>query len=213
MVRVLSWDVGIKNLAFCILRSDDDGGGGSRTTVEQWSNLSLCNEGEKCKHVSLEHITRTLLGKLDEHPEFLEMDYVLIENQPCMKNPMMKNIQIIIYTYFQYKHVHGTSRPCIQFVSALNKMKLFKGLEYPRDIESIKNKYSQKKKKAIFMCSHIFENHGDKVCVPTDIEEYFTTSRKKDDLADAFLYSVWFLVTKIDPGMFLVKMAECKETS
>ena len=30
-------------------------------------------------------------------------DYVLIENQPCMKNPKMKSLQIIIMTYFLLK--------------------------------------------------------------------------------------------------------------
>ena len=37
---------------------------------------------------------------LDKYTDFLKADYVLIENQPCMKNPTMKSIQIIIYSYF-----------------------------------------------------------------------------------------------------------------
>ena len=37
-------------------------------------------------------------GKITE-----TLDYVLIENQPCMKNPKMKSLQMIIMTYFLLK--------------------------------------------------------------------------------------------------------------
>ena len=37
--------------------------------------------------------------KLDNYNDFLNCEYVLIENQPCMKNPTMKSIQIILYSY------------------------------------------------------------------------------------------------------------------
>ena len=45
-------------------------------------------------------ISENLIKELDERPKLLDIDTITIENQPAFKNPKMKSIQTIIYTYF-----------------------------------------------------------------------------------------------------------------
>ena len=40
-----------------------------------------------------------IVADLDEKKNFLNMDVVCIENQPALKNPTMKSVQMIIYSY------------------------------------------------------------------------------------------------------------------
>ena len=66
---------------------------------------------------------------LDTIPELLDAKYVFIENQPCMKNPTMKSIQIIVYSYFIIKGLQNkdSNKEHIIFQSASNKLKVYKG--------------------------------------------------------------------------------------
>ena len=137
-MKLLSFDVGIKNLAYCLIDSEKD-------TIEDWGILNisvdpvcdhvmkgltqcdksakvvinqtkLCSAHQKLKchrDKSSKRIPKTKniifeLGKrivqcLDEKPDFMETDLVLIENQPALKNPTMKSVQMILYSYFLIK--------------------------------------------------------------------------------------------------------------
>ena len=63
---------------------------------------------------------------LDKYTNFLNCEYVLIENQPCMKNPTMKTIQIILYSYFLIKGLKSdkSNIHTIEFISPMNKFRL-----------------------------------------------------------------------------------------
>ena len=37
---------------------------------------------------------------MEEYPLFLEATDIIIENQPVLKNPTMKSIQMILYSFF-----------------------------------------------------------------------------------------------------------------
>ena len=59
----------------------------------------------------------------------LEADVITIENQPAFKNPKMKSIQMIIYTYFNMRGRIDVKNPekyidRILFLSASNKLKV-----------------------------------------------------------------------------------------
>ena len=56
--------------------------------------------------------------------------HVLIENQPALKNPVMKSIQMIIYTFFVMDGVmkKESSIETIHMVNARNKLKVYKDL-------------------------------------------------------------------------------------
>ena len=45
-------------------------------------------------------IAASMYRILDSEPEFLNVDEVLIENQPSLINPTMKSVAMILYSYF-----------------------------------------------------------------------------------------------------------------
>lgn len=76
---------------------------------------------------------------LDSQPWMLECDHVVLENQPCLTNPVMKSVQLVLFSYFMYRGVwcEYTRRrqagqdvsdaadrlPKVSLVSASNKLK------------------------------------------------------------------------------------------
>jgi hypothetical protein len=246
--KVLSFDVGIKNLAYCILDynivnkdykitdwgiinlSDEEKFNTcSHVLVDKKTNVDrvcgkkasyICND-KKSKDTETRHFCKvhrnrfikdfpdsvkciaeikkkkkvkkpllelniTMVEKMNEIPELLEVDEVLIENQPSLKNPHMKSIQMMIFSYFVMKgFIENKLLNNIVMLSARNKLKIYNG--EPIDASHIKDKYRQNKYLAIKYCG---------IMIQTQSEEYKTqydTSKKKDDLADSFLQGVFYL--------------------
>ena len=169
----LSFDVGIRNLAFCLFTYDETT---HAVSLDQWNVVELCakNEGKK---MSLCELCRRLIEALDDG-SFTSDVHVIIENQPVLKNPKMKSVQTMLFTYFVMlgcKH--------ITLFSARNKLKAYDG---PPVEVTVKSSYLQRKKLSIAYCAHYVK----------DVEKYashFNASRKKDDLADCFMQGLSFL--------------------
>ena len=128
-MKILSWDVGIYNLSYCILEKEEE-----NVKIIDWDIVNLVDNEEMKKNRSLlfENIPR----KLHEVPQLLNVDIVIIENQPSLKNPQMKSIQMILYSYFLIlgKIVGNGSESKgyidkIEFCSAGNKLKIYDGPE------------------------------------------------------------------------------------
>ena len=223
-MKILSFDVGIKNLSFCLLNDD---------VIEDWGILNICTDdvcehcnaktGQRCdksvkfidksdnykvcpSHKKLKQYSdrkfkgqpkkknpmldqgTCIVDTLRKKPTFLEADLVVIENQPALKNPTMKSIQMIIYSYFLIEGVCSDSSAidCIQMINARNKLKAYTGPAVECDI---KDKYKKTKFLGIQYCNYmIYESK--------QVEQWcnlFTTSKKKDDLADAYLQGIYVL--------------------
>lgn len=175
---IISFDIGIKNLSYNIFDYQNK-------NIVDWKIICL-SETKK----SLDELTPILLSKLIE----INLDcitYVLIENQPVMKNPVMKSIQMIVYTYFHHYNIIYHKIINVKFVSAMNKLKCGIDIEYPEIILNHKNKYTQKKKKAIYLCEHILKS--DLIQNTEHFSKIFNASKKKDDLADSFLYCIYYM--------------------
>ena len=130
-----------------------------------------------------------LVSVLDEHPIFLTVDHVLLENQPALKNPTMKSVQMLVYSYFLIKGVTFTTSPTknIEMINARNKLKAYKGEPIPCDI---KDRYKRTKWLGIQYCEKmISENTQIEECYKT----LFKSSKKRDDLADAYLQGMYWL--------------------
>ena len=120
---ILSFDIGIKNLAYCILYQNDD----KSITIEKWDNIQLLENDEKCKGFPLNEITKRMYNKLNTELSNYDITEVLLENQPCLKNPVMKSIQMIIYGFFNYQSVLlGRKIENIKLINASNKLKVGK---------------------------------------------------------------------------------------
>ena len=223
-MKLLSFDVGIKNLAYCLI--DDE-----KNTIDDWGILNisvdpicdhimkglkhcdksakvvinqtkLCASHQKLKcyrDKSSKKIPKTKnaifeLGKrivecLDEKPNFLETNRVLIENQPALKNPTMKSVQMMVYTYFLVKGVSSPDSPMasIEMINARNKLKAYTGPPIPCEI---KDRYKRTKFLGIQYCSSMIQ---DNEFIEDKFKTLFSESKKKDDLADAYLQGMYWI--------------------
>lgn len=161
MVKYLSFDIGIKNLAYCYANEDE---------IKDWGVFDI-------KGVNINDTTEKCMTVLNESFKEIEYDIVLIENQPVQKNPTMKTIQIIVYSYFLYEKVIMKKDIKIYFVSASKKNTYAN--KYDINIENA-SKYIQNKKRAIECTKIILRNNIEKL-------DFFLKHKKKDDLADSYL--------------------------
>ncbi len=125
-MRILSWDVGIHHLSYCILDQDDET---KVIKIKNWGIIDLVDDPSQKKNITL--IFENIPKKFDEKPELLDgIDKVCIENQPTLRNPTMKTVQIIIYSYFLIRGKTDLKEHPIQqisFISATNKLKVYNG--------------------------------------------------------------------------------------
>lgn len=223
-MNYLSFDVGIKNLAYCeltpnkkivqwgIINLNDNPicSMNLKKPCEKQANYSLTQNDNTCYYCSghINHKSlicldkKTKKKKLNTNHDILkisqkcvsklrELDlsnikYVLIENQPALKNPVMKSIQMIIYTFFVIDGVMNESSKIelIHMVNARNKLKVYKGPKIECDK---KGKYAQNKYLSIEYTKCMVTEEEDKFI------NLFNESKKKDDLADAYLQGIYWI--------------------
>ena len=174
-MKVLSIDVGVKNLAYCKFDIVDD-----KVNISSWENV--CVTETNCKKLKIEELTDDLMDLL--HSSFddsFEADIVLIENQPMLKNGMMKTVAVMIYTYFNVlKHQFGNVRS-IKFISATNKLKCKKNKS-----EQTKS-YKDRK-----LCSINLARLYVESTFPERLS-WFDMNKKKDDISDAMLQGIYYI--------------------
>lgn len=162
---ILSFDVGIKNLAYCLIDTTDN-----TWNILDW-NVIDCT--------SLNHIL-TLIKELDSLPHLLKSTVILIEKQPSF-NPKMRIIGGCLYTYFTLRIAHEQCRNIkIMFYSAKHKLKKV-------NVEQItaKTKYQRNKKLAIEETKYLLSD--------SEWLNYFLSNKKKDDLADSLLQGLSYI--------------------
>ncbi len=137
----------------------------------------------KATNLGLEELGRNMIDKLDANPNFLDVSHVVIENQPVLKNPKMKSIQMILFSYFLIKK--ETIK--LHLVSAGSKLKFNIKNEETEKIEKLANKYLKRKKLAVEYCKHFIKDNSTKL-------DYFNNFNKRDDLADAYLLVRKFMI-------------------
>ena len=236
---ILSIDVGIKNLGYCLIKKNGD-----NFIIEKWGILNLTDLQKNCKHdlnilckekgkyykksdksfcicdkheslytdirkisqvnlkQSLEKTTEILFTLLDKEKDFLNVDTVLIENQPALKNPTMKSIAMLVYSYFVIKGIMNNDNIIkqVKFICPSNKLKVNKTesdllLSNEKIINDI-GVYKLTKKLGIKYCSALIS--------PTDLIK-LNEHKKKDDLCDAFLQGFYYLFNPI-PKLYFDKL-------
>ncbi len=153
-MRICSWDVGIYNLSYCILEQDDET---KEIKIVKWDIVNLVDNEAQKKNRTL--LFQNIPIKLNQIPELLTVDYVFIENQPVLKNPQMKSIQMILYSYFLFygitdgiiiqqpdmsETIHKVKG--VDFCSASNKLKVYDGPEITFEELKKKKRVSKKSK-------------------------------------------------------------------
>jgi hypothetical protein len=184
----ISFDIGLKNLAFCILRYENQ-----ILSIIDWGIIVLAESKKKVK--GIENISNNLFHELDELIGKLEsidihqIDYVIIENQPSNLNGIMKTIQYLIFSYFKLLK-HWDQR--VEEVILINPSLKLQYHDYEPASKQInetlskREKYKYNKSDAIEICNNYIKN-DDRLC------DFFASNKKKDDLADTCLQVVSYL--------------------
>ena len=134
---------------------------------------------------------KILYDKLDKLPQLLQAKWICIENQPVLKNPTMKSIQMMLYSYFVMKqHEKKIELHDMILMSAKNKLKVYKDKygELPKKILSMRDKYRRNKMMAIEHTRLFVDNEHNE-----EWQEFYNEHDKKDDLADAYLMTRYFI--------------------
>jgi len=219
-MNYLSFDVGIKNLAYCELTPEK--------TIKQWGIINL-NENPICemclkkpcekqssytmdingnkKYYCTSHIKHKSIDKkgkkkkLNTNHDLMKISqicinklrninlenikYVLIENQPALKNPVMKSIQMIVYTFFIIEGLMNKASfiENVHMVNARNKLKVYKGEE----IKCNKKGYAKNKYLSVEYTKHMIKNEDN------EFIQLYNISKKKDDLADCYLQGIYWI--------------------
>lgn len=145
---ILSFDIGIKNLAYCMIDSEDK-------CILDWNILDCSGENE----------TLRVIEEIDSLEYLKQADIILLEKQPSF-NPKMRNISTALYVYFVLRIQYELGKNCkILFYPAKYKLKCCE----TKIVHKCKSKYRQNKNLGIehtreILNSHFefFENHKKK---------------------------------------------------
>ena len=190
MVKILSFDVGIINLAYCIFDTTNQ-------KIEKWEVITLgCKFNAKISCSGIPDLYINLIKELDTRTHLLDVDVVVIEKQPSF-NPKMRIIAGCLQTYFYIRGVIDKTQHSIksvEFFSPKNKLKCYSGPEIvitSGNGREIKSKYSRTKKTGIIICRLKLHEYSE-----TEFINFFEKSSKKDDLADCYLQAITYGLSK-----------------
>jgi hypothetical protein len=176
-MKILSFDVGIINLAYCIFDT-------STKKILHWEIITLDNSASNYSKLYI-----NLIKALDNREHLLEVDHVLIEKQPSL-NPKMRIIAGCLQTYFFIRGaVDRKTISNVEFFSPKNKLKCYTG---PELTVPGKSKYAQTKQRGVLIAKSKLTEYSE----PIDRIHFFENSKKKDDLADCYLQAVTYSVFK-----------------
>jgi hypothetical protein len=144
--------------------------------------------------MDLDYLGENMYEYLENNKQlWTNIDQVIFENQPVFKNPKMKSIQMILYSFFLYKKcVNNTGIGLLKFYSARRKLEI-KGINI--DISNLdKTEYSDRKKMSKLYSREVLKIFGDfqNIQKLNDVE-------KEDDLCDCLIQGLESLQTQ---GLF-----------
>jgi len=184
-------------------------------------NYKVKETNVTCDKISTAQFKYNLVSAIDLLPELLDVDVVLIENQPSFKNPKMKAIADTLQAYYLIRGVFDKKRfelDDIHLIAPSMKLKLspVEGMEIEdtkvlkvdlkkkgrgkKGEEKVEEKVEEvKEKEPTKMTYKQGKDFAIKKCaslISPEHKTYLLTHTKKDDLCDCYLQAYHYL-TKI----------------
>ena len=191
MAELLSFDVGVRHLAYCrlLVRPGPVAPGVGLEGVEllDWDIIDL----DRVPRV--EACAERLMAELHRRFSSLRPSVVLVERQPRARSIIMVAVQMFLCAYFTHARVLADGPGCaspVRFISASRKLAMARG---PRPeagpAAATRRQYAANKAHAVasarWYLEHVLGDHANLAL----LELY----PKKDDLADALLQALAFL--------------------
>jgi hypothetical protein len=160
--------------------------------------------------LNFDDVKYSLINALEQRPNLLSADYVVIENQPSFKNPRMKSIANTIYDYYLIrgiidKNITKSNITQVKFMAPSNKLKLAtdgdtKELVKAKATDDSKG-YKMTKSLGIKYCLDLISHLET-------WKTHFNSHKKKDDLADSFLQGLYFYTNNVTISQVKPEMIE-----
>ena len=153
------------------------------------------NRAKTTSKIDINHLGVALFQELDKiKTDILQPDVILLENQPVLKNPTMKSMQMFLYSFFLMRHMEshgGIGDKKLQCYTASKKLDLITFFETPvqtsiqTTLDTVNSNYQKNKKQSIMMVEYMLKNNKR-------WKEFFDKNPKQDDLADSFLMTLHY---------------------
>jgi len=183
MTHLISFDIGIKNMAYCYAIINDSS---KELLLKDLNNIDL-SVPKICS-------SRTLIDYTIDFLDDLMLSLNINKNEKikifieCQMTSKMKCIQTAIYTYF--KMLSKLENIDIDIIYLFPKHKLDVTNKYPdfKLSNDNSNAYKNNKINSILFTSYLLNNHfkNDKFI------EIHNKYKKKDDISDAFLMIIYY---------------------
>jgi hypothetical protein len=195
----ISFDIGVKNLAVCIIRRAEI------LEILDWRIIELASSKKEIK--GIDDISERIYIEMDniigelKNMNINMIDYILIENQPSNLNGIMKTIQYLIYGYFSLIKYWDKEVENVILVNASLKTKNHiyvinmeanaanaakAGGEGKNKKGFRRDKYKNNKMLSIELCREYISDDEE-------LQKIFNENKKKDDLSDACLQAVSYI--------------------
>jgi hypothetical protein len=161
---------------------------------KQSTDFLKINRAKTTSKIDINHLGIALFQELDKiKTTILEPNIILLENQPVLKNPTMKSMQMFLYSYFLIRHMEngGLCDRNLQCYTASKKLDLIKFFPENEQVrintilEQIKSGYQKNKKMSIMMVEYLLKNNKQWL-------DFFNKNPKQDDLADSLLMTLHY---------------------
>ena len=154
------------------------------------------NRAKATSKIDINNLGISLFQELDKiKNKVLDTDIILLENQPVLKNPTMKSMQMFLYSYYLIRTMetnNGTmGNKKLQCYCASKKLDLIKFLPQEEQtrimeiIDALNNPYQKNKKLSIHIVEYLLKDNKKML-------DFFNGNNKKDDLADSLLMTLHY---------------------
>lgn len=178
MLKIIAFDIGIKNMGYCISTINDDKSIDFNILHKCDLNLSKNSNIQKVIDNTIEFLESIIHDDIKLLPD--DNLIVLIE---CQMTSLMKTIQTTINTFFKTISKYENLQIQTIYVSPKHKLNIIN-----IDTTPASNNYKQNKIDSIQFTTHLLQTRYNNPQLLSIINSY----KKKDDLCDAFLMIIYY---------------------